>query len=90
MIIDYEDDVLVNVGLSPEEFADEARLLLAAQLYEQGKLSSGQTAKLCGKGRVDFLLSLGRLGLSMSNLRPDDAELEIDFAHCERTLSAGH
>lgn len=90
MIIDYEDDVLVNVGLSPEEFADEARLLLAAQLYEQGKLSSGQAAKLCGKGRVDFLLSLGRLGLSMSNLRPDDAELEIDFARCERTLSAGH
>jgi hypothetical protein len=38
VIIDYEDDVLVNVGLSPEEFADEARLLLAALLYEQGKL----------------------------------------------------
>lgn len=80
VIIDYEDDVLVNVGLSPEEFADEARLLLAAQLYEQGKLSSGQAAKLCGKGRVDFLFSLARLGLPMSNLRPDDSELEIDFA----------
>ena len=90
VIIDYEDDVLVNVGLSPEEFADEARLLLAAQLYEQGKLSSGQAAKLCGKGRVDFLLSLARLGLPMSNLRPDDSELEIDFAHWGRTLSAGH
>lgn len=84
VIIDYEDDVLVNVGLSPEEFADEARLLLAAQLYEQGKLSSGQAAKLCGKGRVDFLFSLARLGLPMSNLRPDDSELEIDFARSGR------
>lgn len=81
VIIDYEDNVLVNVGLSPEEFAEEARLLLAAQLYEQGKLSSGQAAKLCGKGRVDFLLSLERLGLPMSNPRPDDSDLEIDFAH---------
>ena len=80
VIIDYDDDVLVNVGLSPDEFADEARLLLAAQLYKQGKLSSGQAAKLCGKGRVDFLFSLARVGMPMSNLRPDDAELEIDFA----------
>jgi len=80
VIIDYDDELLINVGLSPEEFADEARLLLAAQLYEQGKLSSGQAAKLCGKGRVDFLYSLPRSGLPMSNLRPDDADLEIDFA----------
>jgi predicted HTH domain antitoxin len=80
LIIDYEDDLLVNVALSPEEFAEEARLLLAAQLYQQGKLSSGQAAKLCGKGRVDFLLSLARVGVPLSNLRPDDADLEIDFA----------
>ena len=80
MIIDYDDEVLVSVALSPDEFAEEARLLLAAKLYEQGKLSSGQAAKLCGKGRVDFLFSLPRAGMSMSNLRPDDAEMEIDFA----------
>ena len=80
LIIDYDDDVLVNVALSPDEFAEEARLLLAAQLYEQGKLSSGQAAKLCGKGRVDFLFSLARIGMPMSNLRPDEADLEIDFA----------
>ncbi|WP_295400588.1 UPF0175 family protein [uncultured Thiocystis sp.] len=80
MIIDYDDDVLVNVALSPDEFAEEARLLLAAKLYEQGKLSSGQAAKLCGKGRVEFLYALVRVGIPMSNLRPDDADLEIDFA----------
>ncbi len=80
VIIDYDDDLLINLGLSPDEFALEARLLLAAQLYEQGKLSSGQAAKLCRKGRVDFLYSLPRIGFPMSNLRPDDADLEIDFA----------
>jgi predicted HTH domain antitoxin len=80
LIIDYDDEVLVNVALSPDEFAEEARLLLAAKLYDQGKLSSGQAARLCRKGRVDFLLSLPRIGLPMSNLRPDDANLEIDFA----------
>jgi hypothetical protein len=86
LIIDYDDEVLVSVALSPVQFAEEARLLLAAQLYEQAKLSSGQAAKLCGKGRVDFLFSLSRVGLPVSNLRPDDAELEVDFAtHGYRT-----
>jgi len=80
LIIDYDDDLLANIAFSPDEFAEEARLLLAAKLYEQGKLSSGQAAKLCGKGRVEFLYSLVRVGIPMSNLRPDDAELEIDFA----------
>ncbi|WP_373509120.1 UPF0175 family protein [Thiocapsa sp.] len=78
LIIDY--DLLANVALSPDDFAEEARLLLAAKLYEQGKLSSGQAAKLCGKGRVEFLYSLVRVGIPMSNLRPDDVEFEIDFA----------
>lgn len=81
VIIDYDDAVLVNLGLSPQEFADEARLMVAARLYEQGKLSSGQSAKLCGKGRVDFLYSLPRIGFPMSNLQADDADLEIDFVH---------
>jgi predicted HTH domain antitoxin len=82
VIIDYGDDVLLNVGLSPAEFAEEARLVVvvAARLYEQGRLSSGQADKLCGKGRVDLLHSLPRVGFPMSNLRPDDLDLEIDFA----------
>lgn len=79
LTIPYGDDILLSVGLSEDEFAEEARFLLAAKLYELGKLSSGQAAVLCGKGRVDFLLSLPRVGVSISNLRPEDAEAEIAF-----------
>ena len=79
LTIEYGDDVLFSVALSREEFAEEARFLLAAKLYELGKLTSGQAATLCGKGRVDFLLSLPRVGVSISNLRPKDAEVEIEF-----------
>lgn len=79
LTIPYGDDILLSVGLSEDEFAEEARFLLAAKLYELGKLSSGQAAVLCGKGRVDFLLSLPRVGVSISNLRPEDAEAEIEF-----------
>lgn len=77
--IEYGDDVLLSVGLTQEEFDQEARFLLAAKLYELGRLTSGQAAKFCGKGRVEFLLSLARIGVSISNLRPEDADAEVEF-----------
>lgn len=79
LTIEYGDDVLLSLGLSPEEFSDEAKLVLAAKLYELGKLTSGQAARLCGKQRVEFLMSLGRLGVAACNLRPEDGDLDIDF-----------
>ena len=79
LTIEYGDDVLFSVGLSQEDFAGEARFLLAANLYELGKLTSGQAAGLCGQGRMEFLLALPRVGGSMSNLRREDAEGELEF-----------
>lgn len=77
---EYGDDVLLATGQSPSEFADEARLLLAAKLYELGKLSSDQAAKLCSRPRVDFLLALPRIGVKVSNMTADDAGDELSFA----------
>jgi hypothetical protein len=34
LIIEYSDDVLFSLGLSEEQFSEEARFLLAAKLYE--------------------------------------------------------
>lgn len=83
LMIEYGDDVLFSTGLTRNEFDEEARFLLAAKLYELGRLTSGQAARLCGKGRVDFLLSLPRIGVSISNLRPEDAEAELSFLQRE-------
>ena len=78
--IPYDDSVLLETSLSREEFEREAIFLLAAKLYELGRLSSGKAAQLCGKERVDFLLSLSRVGIAMSNLRPEDLDDEVSFA----------
>jgi predicted HTH domain antitoxin len=83
LTIDYGDDVLLSMGVTRDEFVEEARFLLAAKLYELGRLSSGQAARLCAKGRVNFLLSLPRVGVSISNLRPEDAESELKFLRNE-------
>ncbi len=80
LTIEYADDLLFTLGVTDKEFSEEAKLLLAAKLYEMGKISSGQAARLAGKNRVEFLLSLSRLNVPMSNLREDDLENELNFA----------
>ncbi|MGI9056294.1 MAG: UPF0175 family protein [Pyrinomonadaceae bacterium] len=80
LTIEYADDLLFSLGVSEKEFSEEAKLLIAAKLYEMGKLSSGQAAKLAGKSRVEFLFSLARLNVPMSNLREEDLRDELNFA----------
>lgn len=80
LTIEYADDLLFTLGVSDKEFSEEAKLLLAAKLYEMGKISSGQAARLAGKNRVEFLFSLSRLNIPMSNLREDDLQNEVNFA----------
>ncbi len=70
LTIDYGDDILFSSGLTRGAFDEEARFLLAAKLYEVGRLSSGLAAKLCGKGRVDFLLALPRIGVAWLKKTP--------------------
>lgn len=80
LTIEYGDDLLHRLGISKQSFSEEARFLLAAKLYELGRLSSGEAAKFAGKGRVEFLMSLNSIGVPVSNLSADDLESELNFA----------
>ena len=80
LTIEYQDDLLFRLGINREQFSTEARFLLAAKLYELGRLSSGEAARLAGKGRVEFLFALAQIGVPMSNLRAEDADAELGFA----------
>jgi predicted HTH domain antitoxin len=82
LTIPYSEDLLLSLKETPEEFAAEARLLLAVKLYELGKLSTGKAAELAGMPRVEFLFALDRFGLSP--LGVDPGELELDLAHARR------
>ena len=80
LTIEYNDDLLYSLGVSSEQFSEEAKFLLAAKLYELGRLSSGEAARLAGKERVEFLYGLNNLGLPISNLRAEDLAAELNFA----------
>lgn len=79
--IPYSQDVLASAGLSPSEFGQTAKMAVAARLFEQGRLSLGQAAKLCDMGKVEFMEELSRQGYSMVNLQSDDAVDELNFVY---------
>ena len=53
----------LKLDLPPEVTEEEARLFLALKLYETGKLSLGQAARLSGYSKRTFLELLGRHGV---------------------------
>jgi predicted HTH domain antitoxin len=58
---------------------DEAKLLLAVKLYEVGKVSLGQAAKLAGFSKRTFMEVLGRHHIPIFDYSPDDLRQEIDL-----------
>ena len=64
----------------PKEFeAEEKNLLVmfASFLYEKGKLSLGQAAKMAGLPKRKFMENLGNLGVSVFNFPVEDLEKEL-------------
>jgi len=47
---EYPDDILQILSETPEQFAEQGRMLIAVKLFELGRLSSGQAAGLCWSG----------------------------------------
>jgi predicted HTH domain antitoxin len=78
LTIDYSDEILWTLQQDPEEFAADARLLLAIKLYETGKLSTGLAAQLAGVSRNTFYVLLSQNELSSFGETPE--ELEEDLA----------
>jgi predicted HTH domain antitoxin len=67
---------LTSIG-SRHALLTEAKLLLLAKLFELGRVSSGKAAEICNMTRVEFLLSMGKLGVSLAQLDSDELKREI-------------
>lgn len=84
LTIEYPAEVLWALQQEPDEFAHEARLLLALKLYETGKLSTGLAAQLADVPRITFFYLLGQYGLSPFGETPE--ELEEDLRHAQQAV----
>ncbi|MCO6450377.1 MAG: UPF0175 family protein [Caldilineales bacterium] len=80
LTLSIPEDMPQQLKMSEAEFAREAQFLIAAKLYELGRLSSGRAAELAGMPRVVFLYMLDRYGVPAINLQAEEISHEISAA----------
>jgi predicted HTH domain antitoxin len=61
--IEYPEAWTAVSGSSAEAFERDARMAAAVKLFEIGRLTSGQAARLAGLSRVAFLLACPQWGV---------------------------
>ena len=80
LTIDYRDDVLLALGLTPEEFREEAKILIAVKLYEMGRLSTGAAAELADVPKPLFLTKLAGYGVDTFDLSGEEIQRDVASA----------
>lgn len=63
-----------------EQSDEELRLLIAAKLYENGTLTSGQAAELAGVSKKAFIEAIGNYNVSIFSGLVADLEADIQNA----------
>jgi len=69
----------LRIELPPNLSEDEAKLMLAVKLFEVGKVSLGQAAKIAELSKRAFIEILGRFGVPVFNYSPEELREEVDF-----------
>lgn len=67
----------LNIPDSVDKNDSELIMHIAAKLYEDGTLSSGQAAELAGLSKKSFIEIVGKYGVSVFSSSLDDLDSEI-------------
>ena len=64
----------LTINLPEDTNLKEAKMIVAAALFKQGILSSGQAAEMAGVSRRKFLEEVGKYGVSIFGETEEDLE----------------
>jgi len=81
LTIEYPDSLPALTNQSVVEFEQETKLAPAMKMYELGRWSSGQAARVVGIPRSRFLLECPRF--QVPTVSWDDDEIETEFSGLE-------
>jgi predicted HTH domain antitoxin len=77
--MEFPDDLLSGMELSPTEFGRELRLAGAAHWYGQGRISQERAAQVAGLSRRQFLGELARMKCEAFVVDFEDLKREVDL-----------
>lgn len=77
LTVPLDERVLLASGMTPLEAEYEMRILLAAKLYELGKLTCAQASGLAGMPVWSFMEALSRHGVSVVNSTAEQVEEDL-------------
>lgn len=80
MTITIPDNFVELLDVAPDAVSNEVRMIVAARLFDMGRVSSGAAANLAGVPRVEFLHRLSDYGVSVLNITEEELRNETDFA----------
>lgn len=80
LTIEVADEVVKASGKSPQALQNGLKLMLAIDLFADGKLSLGKAAESAGMHKLDFMDELARRQVPVINLAPDQIEAELGHA----------
>jgi len=77
--MEFPEDLLSRMKLSPAEFGRELRLAAAAHWYGQGRISQERAAQVAGLSRRQFLAELARMKAGAFVVDFEDLKREVDL-----------
>ncbi len=78
LIIEMSDNTLAAIRADPEAFARELRLAAAVKWYELRRITQEIAAKIAEISRAEFVVAVGRFGVSPFRCMADEAVQEAD------------
>jgi predicted HTH domain antitoxin len=79
-------DLLGALDMAEEELEPRLKMLIALELFREGRISSGKAAELVGQSKEAFVSVLDRHGIAYFTETPDEVTAQV--AHTEHKLKA--
>jgi predicted HTH domain antitoxin len=75
--IALSENVMLSLSMTIDEIVSAMRKEYAAKLYQEGKLTLGQAAELCGIDKYDFTVFLSYSSIPVMNYSVADFDREL-------------